>query len=81
MYDDIYDEDKSCLDNHPSSYESNDMSSAGGENFYWMVSHFYKNNPVPGFRICTHDECDSLGDMSDKDESNDGDGGANKGAE
>ena len=28
-----------------------------------------------------HDECDSLGNISDEDESNDGDGGANKGME
>ena len=81
MYDDVYDEDKSRLENDPSSYEFYEMSSAGGEDFYWMVSEFYKNNPVPGFRICAHDECDSLGDMSDEDESNDGDGGANKGTE
>ena len=44
------------------------MSSVGGENFYWMVSKFYKNNPVPGFRICVRDECDSLGELSDEDE-------------
>jgi hypothetical protein len=42
------------------------MSSAGGEDFYWMVSKLYKNNPVPGFRICAHDECDSLRDLSDE---------------
>ena len=40
-----------------------------------------KNNPVPGFRICAHDECDSLGDLSDEDESNEGDSGADKGME
>ncbi len=37
MYDDIYDEDKSHLDNDPSSYEFYEISSAGGKDFYWMV--------------------------------------------
>ncbi len=44
------------------------MSSAGGEDFYWMVTEFYKSNPVPGFRICAHDECESLGEISDEEE-------------
>ncbi len=61
MYDDFYDEDKTRLDNDPSTYEFYEMSSAGGEDFYWMVSEFYKSNPVPGFRICACDECESLG--------------------
>ena len=55
------------------------MSVAGGEDFYWMVSEFYKNNPVPGLRICAHDECDSLGDLGDEEESNEDNAGANKG--
>jgi hypothetical protein len=38
MYDDVYDENKSHLDNDPTSGELYEMSSAGGENFYWMVS-------------------------------------------
>ena len=66
MYDDVYDEVKRCLDNDPNSYAFYEMSSAGGEDFYWMVSKLYKNNPVPGFRICAHDECDSLRDLSDE---------------
>ena len=77
MYDDFYDEDKSGLDNDPSSYEFYEMSSAGGEDFYWMVIEFYKNNPMPGFRICAHDECDSLGDLSDEEDSNEDNSGAN----
>ena len=54
-YDDIYDEDKSHLDNDRSTYEFYEMSSAGGEDFYWMVTKFHKNDQVPGFRICAHD--------------------------
>ena len=81
MYNDIYDEDKNCLDNEISSYEFYEMTSTGGEDFYWMVSKFYKNNSVPGFRICAHDECCSLRDLSDKKESNEDNGGANKGME
>ena len=50
------------------------MSSAGGEDFYWMVTEFYKVNRVPGCRICAYDECDSLGEVNDNDdESNDDD--------
>jgi hypothetical protein len=40
MYDEVYDEDKCRLDNEPSSYEFYEMSSAGGDDFYWMMSSF-----------------------------------------
>ncbi len=81
MYDNIYDEDNSCLDNDPISYEFYEMSSAGGEDFNWMVNEFYKNSLVPGFRMCAHDECDSLGELSEEEEPNEDNSGANKGME
>jgi hypothetical protein len=33
--------------------------------FYYMVTEFYKANPVPGFWVCEKGECDSLGSVSD----------------
>ena len=51
------------------------MSSAGGEDFYWMVTEFHKSNPVQGFRICGQDECESLGDISDDEEHDETDEG------
>ena len=43
------------------------------------MSKFYKNNPVLVFRICACDECDSLGELSDEEESNEDNSGTNEG--
>ena len=75
MYEDLYDVTKTRLENDQSAYEFYEMSSAGGEDFYWMVTEFYKNNPVQGFRICGQDECESLGDISDEEEHDETDEG------
>ena len=34
--------------------------------FYYMVTEFYKANPVPGFRVCEKGECDSIGSVEDE---------------
>ena len=33
--------------------------------FYYMVTEFYKDIPVSGFRVCGKGECDSLGSVRD----------------
>ncbi len=71
MYYDLYDEDKSQLENEKSNFEFYEMRSAGGRDFYTMRTEFYKSYPMPGFRICAHDECKSLGKLHDKKEDTD----------
>lgn len=66
MYEDLYDEDKTWIENDQSAYKFCDMTRTGEDNFYWMVTEFYKNNPVPGLRICTQDECESMRDISNE---------------
>ena len=51
MYDDFYDEDKTGLDNDPSTYEFYEMRSADEEDFYWMVASVTR---------VIHDECEIL---------------------
>ena len=35
-----------------------------------MVSEYYKELSMPGFRVCQEDECKSLGELSDGEDSN-----------
>ena len=60
-YHDFYEEDKSRLENDQPSYEFFLMWVAIGDDFYRMVSKFYKSNLMSGFKICACDDCESLG--------------------
>ena len=56
------------------SYDFFEMCNDVGD-FYYVVTEFYKANPVPGFRGCEKGECESLGSVEDdisnsEDESN-----------
>ena len=64
-----YDENKSHHDNERSnrdlsSYDIFEMCNDVSD-FYYMVTEFYKENPLPGLRVCEKGECDSLGSIGD----------------
>ena len=64
-----YDENKSHHDNERShsdvsSYDFFEMCNDVSD-FYYMVTEFYKENPLPGLRVCEKGECDSLGSIGD----------------
>ena len=46
MYDGQYDESMSHLENDTNSYELFEMQQC--PDFYWMVSEYYKELPMPG---------------------------------
>ena len=65
-----YDETKSHHENEQSnsdisSYDFFEMCNDASD-FYYMVTEFYKANPVPGFRVCEKGECDSIGSVEDE---------------
>ena len=62
-----YDESKSHHGNERShsdvsSYDFFEMCNDVSD-FYYMVTEFYKENPLPGLRVCEKGECDSLGSI------------------
>ena len=67
MYDGQYDESMSHLENDQNSYELLEMQQC--PDFFWMVSEYYKEQPMPGFRVCQEDECKSLGELSNGEDS------------
>ena len=62
-----YDESKSHHDNERSHSDvsSDDFFEMCNDvnDFCYMVTEFYKENPLPGLMVCEKGECDSLGSI------------------
>lgn len=63
MYNGQYDESKDHLDNDGESSELFEIQQC--HDFYWMVTVYYKENPVTVFRACQGNECESFSELSD----------------
>jgi hypothetical protein len=67
MYDGEYDQSKDHLVNDAKSYKLFEMQQC--LDFYWMVTVYCNENPIPAFRVYQAIEYGSLGQVSDNNES------------